>query len=88
MLAPEARDYLVASHIGIEPQQAVLGRLGLKAHLHLELICSNGTGAALGIRLLDASLHMLNDMRTFGEAEVAVAQDGPGALRQSKAVKD
>jgi nicotinate-nucleotide--dimethylbenzimidazole phosphoribosyltransferase len=38
--------------------------------------------------LINASLHVLNDMKTFGEAEVAVAQDGLGAMRQSKDVKD
>jgi nicotinate-nucleotide--dimethylbenzimidazole phosphoribosyltransferase len=87
-LAPQIRDYLIASHTGTEAQQTALERLGIKAHLHLELMLGDGTGAALGMRLLDASLHMLNDMKTFGEAEVAVAQDGPGALRQNKTVKD
>jgi nicotinate-nucleotide--dimethylbenzimidazole phosphoribosyltransferase len=60
-----------------------LEKLGMKAHLYLDLPLGDGTGAALGMRLLDASLHVLNDMKTFGEAAVAVAQDGPGALRQS-----
>jgi len=39
--------------------------------------------AALGLKLVDASLHMLNDMKTFSEAQVAVATDGPGAGRQT-----
>ena len=49
--------------------------------------CDDGTGAAMGMSLIDASLHVLNDMKTFGAAEVAIAQDGPGALKQSKAIK-
>jgi len=41
-----------------------------------------GTGAALGMTLIDGSLHVLNDMKTFAEARVAIAQDGPGAQTQ------
>ena len=43
-----------------------------------------GCIASLGIRLVDAALHVLNDMKTFAEASVAVADDGPGASRQLK----
>ena len=41
-----------------------------------------GLIASLGFELIDASLHILNDMRTFAETKVATATDGPGALRQ------
>lgn len=41
-----------------------------------------GFTALAGINLVRASLHMLNDMRTFAEAQVAVANDGPGKGRQ------
>ena len=34
--------------------------------------------------IVDAALHMLNDMKTFAEARVAVADDGPGAGRQTE----
>ena len=59
-------------------------RLDLKAHLDVDLNLGEGTGAVLGISLLKASMHVLNDMRTFGEAEVPVAEDGPGALVQKR----
>ena len=42
----------------------------------------------IGLILIDASLHMLNDMKTFAEAAVAVANDGPGAGRQKEATKE
>lgn len=36
----------------------------------------------VGLILIDGALHMLNDMKTFAEAAVSVANDGPGAGRQ------
>ena len=43
-----------------------------------------GCIACLGLKIVDAALHMLNDMKTFAEARVAVADDGPGAGRQTE----
>jgi nicotinate-nucleotide--dimethylbenzimidazole phosphoribosyltransferase len=51
--------------------------------LSLDMTTGGGCLAALGLKLVDASLHMLNDMKTFAEAKVAVATDGPGAGRQT-----
>lgn len=87
-LAPSVKDYLVGSHYGVEPAHRVaLDIIGVPAYLDLDLHTNVGIGAALGMSLINASLHVLHDMKTFGEAEVAVAQDGPGTLRQSKDVK-
>ncbi|MBP2649659.1 MAG: cobT 3 [Firmicutes bacterium] len=87
-LAPKVQEYLVGSHFPDEPAHAeALGIIGIEAYLHLELKVGEGAGAALGIALVDASLCMLNEMKTFGEAEVAVAQDGPGAGYQSSEIK-
>lgn len=83
-MAPQVRDYLVGSHFSCEPAHGIaLDLIGVPAYLHLDMRLGEGTGAALGMSLINASLHVLNDMKTFGEARVAVAQDGPGALRQS-----
>ena len=88
-LAPLAKEYLLASHFAAEPAHAeVLRLLDLPAYLYLGLNFGEGVGAALGISLLQASLHMLNDMKTFGEAQVHVAEDGPGSLVQNPAVRD
>ena len=88
-LAPPAKEYLMASHFAAEPAHAeVLRLLDLPAYLYLGLNFGEGVGAALGISLLQASLHMLNDMKTFGEAQVHVAEDGPGSLVQNPAVRD
>ena len=50
--------------------------------LALSLHASCGIAASLGLRLIDAALHMANDMKTFAETAVAVAADGPGKGRQ------
>lgn len=83
-MAPASREYLFGSHFSSEPaHKEALRIMRVPAYLHLGMRLGEGTGAALGMRLIDAALHMLNDMKTFGEAEVAVAQDGPGATRQT-----
>lgn len=88
-MAPTVKDYLIGSHFAAEPgHKELLDLLGVPAYLKLDMNLGEGTGAALGMSLITASLHVLNDMKTFGEAEVAVAQDGPGALKQSKDVRD
>ena len=53
--------------------------------LQLEMTTGGGCIACLGMRVVDAALYMLNDMKTFAEASVSVADDGPGAGRQKKA---
>jgi nicotinate-nucleotide--dimethylbenzimidazole phosphoribosyltransferase len=88
-LAPLVKEYLVGSHFSLEPAHKVaLDLIGIPAHLHLNLRLGEGTGAVMGMSLIKAGLHVLNDMKTFGEAEVPVAQDGPGALKQDKNVRD
>lgn len=88
-IAPQVKNFLIGSHYSVEPAHKIaLNLIGVPAYLHLDMCLGEGTGAALGMSLINASLHVINDMKTFGEAEVAVAQDGPGALKQSKDVKD
>lgn len=61
-MLPDLEDFLL-------PVQPQLYQLDMQAP---------GLVALAGIRLVTASLHMLNDMKTFAEAQVAVANDGPG----------
>ncbi|MBI4289215.1 MAG: nicotinate-nucleotide--dimethylbenzimidazole phosphoribosyltransferase [Chloroflexi bacterium] len=73
-LAPQARDYIVASHMSVEPgHKAMLRFLGLKPLLDLNLRLGEGTGAALGIFLADTAVHVLAEMATFAEAGVSEA---------------
>ena len=88
-LAPLVRERLIGSHFSAEPQQAeILSLIGLSAYLYLDMNVGEGVGAVLGMSLIHASLHVLNDMKTFGEAAVSVAEDGPGALVQNRSVRD
>ena len=88
-LAPAVKDYLIGSHFAVgSAHKAALELIGIPAYLKLDIDLGEGVGAALGLSLVKASEHVINDMKTFGEAEVAVAQDGPGALKQNKDVKD
>lgn len=56
--------------------------LPIQPNLYQLNIKSSGITALAGISLVTASLHMLNDMKTFSEAQVAVANDGPGKGKQ------
>ncbi|MFQ6014334.1 MAG: nicotinate-nucleotide--dimethylbenzimidazole phosphoribosyltransferase [Anaerolineae bacterium] len=73
-LAPQVRDYLIAAHRSVEVgHHLVLERLGLKPLFDLNLRLGEGTGAALGISLVEAAVKVLTEMATFGEAGVSEA---------------
>lgn len=70
-LAPAAADYLFASHRSVEAgHRLVLEQLGKRPLLDLELRLGEGTGAALAMGLIDAALHVLQEMATFEGAGV------------------
>jgi len=71
-LSPEVKPYLIASHQSAEQgHRVLLEYLGLKPLLNLDLRLGEGTGAALGIFLVEASLKILDEMATFAEAGVS-----------------
>lgn len=75
-LNPLAREYMVAAHLSVEiGHQMVMRRLGLVPLLDLNMRLGEGTGAALGISLVEASVRALNEMATFAEAGVAEASE-------------
>ena len=51
-------------------------------YLDLNITTSGGCICSLGMKLIDSSLQMMKDMKTFAEAGVAIATDGPGAKVQ------
>ena len=71
-LQPLCREYLIASHLSVEcGHRAVVDRLGLKPLLDLDLRLGEGTGACLGIGLVQAGIKILTQMATFDEAGVS-----------------
>lgn len=88
LLDVNVKDYVFTSAVYEEPvHKAQMRYLEKKAYLYYQLEVDEGLGSAMGLSLLDAALHMLNDMKTFGDATVSVAEDGPGNQRQDAAVK-
>ncbi|MGO8990730.1 MAG: nicotinate-nucleotide--dimethylbenzimidazole phosphoribosyltransferase [bacterium] len=76
ILSPEVKPYLIASHQSAERgHRVLLEHLGLKPLLNLDLRLGEGTGAALGIFLVEASLKILDEMATFSEAGVSEKND-------------
>lgn len=71
-LAPGTRDYMIASHQSVEVgHRVMLEHMGLKPLLNLGLRLGEGTGAALGISLVEAGVRILGEMATFAEAGVS-----------------
>jgi len=74
-LAPGLKDYLIAAHLSAESgHKVLLQHLGLTPILSLEMRLGEGTGAALGITIVEAAVKILAEMATFAEAGVPQAQ--------------
>jgi len=73
-ISPSAAGVMIASHRSPEPGHAlVLEALGLEPLLDLGLRLGEGSGAALALPLLHASIAILSEMATFGDAGVTDA---------------
>ena len=71
-IQPLCREYLIASHRSVERgHQAILESLHLQPLLDLDLRLGEGTGACLGMGLVQASIKILTEMATFDEAGVS-----------------
>lgn len=71
-LAPQVKDYLFAAHCSVERgHKIILEKMGLEPLFELGLRLGEGTGAALGIGIIEAATKILNEMATFEEASVS-----------------
>ncbi|NOS35886.1 MAG: hypothetical protein GQ522_04545, partial [Deltaproteobacteria bacterium] len=76
-LKPEVTDYIFAAHTSVERGQWVmLEKMKLIPILNLNMRLGEGTGAALGISLIEAGVKIYNEMATFGEAGVSERDEG------------
>ena len=66
------RDYIFAAHQSVEiGHRHMLERIGQRPMLDLEMRLGEGTGGALAMGLVEASLRALREVKTFDEAGVA-----------------
>ncbi|KLU58825.1 nicotinate-nucleotide--dimethylbenzimidazole phosphoribosyltransferase [Peptococcaceae bacterium CEB3] len=71
-LSPLSVSYMFPSHGSVEPgHRKALAFLGFEPMLNLNMRLGEGTGAALSFYLIEASLHILNEMATFADAGVS-----------------
>jgi nicotinate-nucleotide--dimethylbenzimidazole phosphoribosyltransferase len=74
VIEPFVRDYIVCAHRSMEPgHRAMQEKLGCRPLLDLNLRLGEGTGAALAMNLVEASVAVLTEVATFEEAAVAGA---------------
>lgn len=71
-LEPVTAQYMFAAHRSVEKGHgAMLERMGMRPFVDLDLRLGEGTGAAIGITLIEAALRAYNEMATFGDAGVS-----------------
>ena len=71
-LAPKSTLFMIPSHGSVEiGHRRALIELGLEPVLHLNLRLGEGTGAVLTFHLVEAALHILEEMATFADAGVS-----------------
>jgi nicotinate-nucleotide--dimethylbenzimidazole phosphoribosyltransferase len=71
-MEPKVKDYMIASHCSQERgHRIILEYIGLKPILDLNLRLGEGTGACLGINIVEAAVKILTQMATFQSAKVS-----------------
>ncbi len=84
-IARRVTDYCFACHLSAEPGHRVaLETLRLKPLLDLQMRLGEGTGAALGVQVVEAAVRLHNEMATFEEAGVS-ARESEETARASPA---
>ncbi len=75
-LEPKTGEYMFAAHNSVEKgHKAMLGKMGLRPVLDLDLRLGEGTGAALAMLMIEAGLKIYKEMATFGDAGVSTRKD-------------
>ncbi len=76
-LSPAVRHYLIPSHLSAESGHALLmDYLDLKPYINMGMRLGEGTGAVLGMQLVEAAARITLEMATFEDAGVSGKEDG------------
>lgn len=71
-MCPGVRDYLFFSHMSLETgHRVIIENLSVRPVLNLDLRLGEGTGGALAMTIIDASIKIYNEMATFSSAGVS-----------------
>jgi len=71
-LEPKVKNYMIAAHSSVERGHAfALDFIGLRPLFNFDLRLGEGTGAALGMGIVEASIKVLTEMATFESAGVS-----------------
>jgi nicotinate-nucleotide--dimethylbenzimidazole phosphoribosyltransferase len=71
-LKPEVKEYMIAAHCSHEKgHKLMLAYMGLRPLLDLDMRLGEGSGAALGMSIIEASVKILTEMATFQNAGVS-----------------
>ena len=74
-MSPTSKQYMLASHKSVEPGHVLaLEHLGLKPAVDLDMRLGEASGAVLSIPIIEAAVHVHNEMATFEEAAVSGKQ--------------
>ncbi|MDR4504373.1 MAG: nicotinate-nucleotide--dimethylbenzimidazole phosphoribosyltransferase [Candidatus Scalindua sp.] len=72
-IEPKVNNYLIASHVSAENGHLIaLEKLGKRAIFDLDLRLGEGTGAVLGLSLVELGVKVLTQAATFTEAKVSM----------------
>jgi len=78
-LHPTVKERLIFAHLSAEQgHRHVLATLEVQPLLDLHMRLGEGTGAALGMNLVDSAVRLLDEMATFAEASVSDRKDKRG----------
>ena len=81
-IEPKVKEYIFAAHTSVERGHWImLERMDLKPILNLNMRLGEGTGAALGMSMIEAGVKIYNEMATFGEAGVSERCDEESETR-------
>lgn len=76
MMNGSVRDYLFFSHLSQEKgHRAIMDKMGVRPILDLDLRLGEGTGSALAMSIIEASVKIYNEMATFSSAGVSDKTD-------------